>query len=164
MDLLTPGIGLIFWSTLIFIFLLIVLRKYAWKPILNAVKSREERIKGALESAEEVREEMARLKTDNELIIKEAKEERNQLLQEGREIKEKIIDVAKGQANDEAKKIIEAARVKIESEKEYAISEVRKQVAILSVEIAEKILKQKLADKRDQKQLIENYLKEIKLN
>ena len=164
MDLVTPGIGLIFWSTLIFIILLIVLKKYAWKPILNAVKSREERIKGALESAEEVREEMARLKTDNELIIKEAKEERNQLLQDAREIKEKLINDAKGQANDEAKKVIEAARIKIESEKESAISEIRKQVAILSVEVAEKILNQKLAETKDQKQLIENYLKEIKLN
>ena len=164
MSIVTPEIGTIFWTTLIFLILLVVLRKYAWIPILNAVKSREERIKSALDSAEEAREEMARLKADNELIIKEARTERNQLLQEARELKEKMIEDAKDQASSEGKKIIESARVRIRNEKDAAIAEIRNQVAELSVEIAERILKQKLADTGEQKKLIEQYLDEMKLN
>ena len=164
MDLVTPGIGLIFWSTLIFLILLIVLKKYAWKPVLNAVKGREERIKSALESAEEAREEMAKLKADNEVIVKEAKEERNKLIQEARSIKIKMIDDAKVLANEEANKIIETARVKINSEKEAAIMDLRKQVAEFSVEIAEKILKKKLEDTKEQRSLIEKSLDDLKLN
>lgn len=164
MDLVTPGIGLIFWSTLIFLLLLIVLKKYAWKPVLNAVKGREERIKSALESAEEAREEMAKLKADNEVILKEAKEERNNLIQEARSIKIKMIDDAKVLANEEANKIIETARVKINSEKEAAIMDLRRQVAEFSVEIAEKILKKKLEDTREQRSLIERSLDDLKLN
>ncbi len=164
MDLVTPGIGLIFWSTLIFLILLIVLKKYAWKPVLNAVKGREERIKSALESAEEAREEMAKLKADNEVIVKEAKEERNKLIQEARSIKIKMIDDAKVLANEEANKIIETARVKINSEKEAAIMDLRNQVAEFSVEIAEKILKKKLEDTNEQRSLIEKYMDDLKLN
>ena len=164
MDLVTPGIGLIFWSTLIFLILLIVLKKYAWKPVLNAVKGREERIKSALESAEEARAEMAKLKADNEVIVKEAKEERNKLIQEARSIKIKMVDDAKVLANEEANKIIETARVKINSEKEAAIMDLRKQVAEFSVEIAEKILKKKLEDTKEQRSLIEKSLDDLKLN
>ena len=164
MDLVTPGIGLIFWSTLIFLMLLIVLKKYAWKPVLNAVKGREERIKSALESAEEARAEMAKLKADNEVIVKEAKEERNKLIQEARSIKIKMIDDAKVQANEEANKIIETARVKINNEKEAAIMDLRKQVAEFSVEIAEKILKKKLENTKEQRSLIEKSLDDLKLN
>jgi len=164
MDLVTPGIGLIFWSTLIFLMLLIVLKRYAWKPVLNAVKGREERIKSALESAEEAKEEMTKLKADNEVIIKEAKEERNKLIQEARTIKLKIIDDAKVLANEEANKIIETARFKINSEKAAAIMDLRKQVAEFSVEIAEKILKKKLDNTSEQRSLIEKSLDDLKLN
>lgn len=164
MDLVTPGIGLIFWSTLIFLLLLVVLKKYAWTPVLKAVKGREERIKSALESAEEAKEEMAKLKADNEVIIKEAKGERNKLIQEARGIKHKMIEDAKGLADEEAKKIVESARVKIINEKEAAISDIRKQVAELSVEIAEKILKKTLEDTKEQKSLIESSLDDLKLN
>ncbi len=164
MDLVTPGIGLIFWSTIIFLLLLILLKKYAWTPVLKAVKGREERIKSALESAEEAKEEMAKLKADNEVIIKEAKEERNKLIQEARGIKVKMIEDAKGLANEEAKKIVESARVKINNEKEAAISDIRKQVAELSVEIAEKILRKTLEDTKEQKNLIESSLDDLKLN
>jgi len=164
MELVTPGIGLIFWTTLIFLLLLVLLRKYAWNPILKAVNAREERIKNALDSAEEAHQEMSRLKADNEIIIKKAKEERNKLLQEAREMKEKIINEAKKQSGEEARKIIETARLNIQAEKESAITEIRNQVAVLSVEIAEKILKRELADAKDQKKLIEEYLENIKLN
>lgn len=164
MELVTPGIGLIVWSTIIFGLLLILLKKFAWKPILNAVKAREERIKGALESAEEVKLEMEKLKADNEEILKEARNERNKLLSEARDIKEKMIVDAKTLANDEAKKIIETARLNIQSEKDAAISDLKKQVAFLSVDIAEKILQIKLKESKEQKQLIDKYLDKISIN
>ncbi|MCD6598625.1 MAG: F0F1 ATP synthase subunit B [Bacteroidales bacterium] len=164
MDLVTPGIGLIFWQVVTFLILLIILKKYAWKPVLNAVKAREERIKGALESAEEAKQEMKQLKADNEIIIKEAKDERNKLLQEARDIKNQMIEDGKNQAGDEAKKIITAAKLQIESEKNAAISEIKELVATLSVEIAEKILTKELDDKKDQQALIKSSLDDLKLN
>lgn len=164
MDLVTPGIGLIFWQIVAFLILLIVLKKYAWKPVLNAIKAREERIKGALASAEEAKKEMQKLKADNEIIIKEAKDERNKLLQEAREVKVHLIEDAKIQAGEEAKKMIHSAKLKIESEKEAAITEIKELVASLSVEIAEKILKKELDDKKDQQELIRSSLKDLKLN
>lgn len=164
MELVTPGIGLIVWSTIIFGLLLILLKKFAWKPILNAVKAREDRIKGALESAEEMKLEMEKLKVDNEVILKEARNERNKLLSEAREVKEKMISDAKTMANEETKKIIEMARLNIQSEKEAAISDIKKQVALLSVDIAGKILLKKLEESKEQKQLIERYLDKISIN
>ncbi len=164
MDLVTPGIGLIFWQVVSFLILLIILKKYAWKPVLNAVKAREERIKSALESAEEAKQEMKQLKADNEIIIKEAKNERNKLLQEARDIKNQMIEDGKNQAGDEAEKIITAAKLKIESEKNSAISEIKELVATLSVEIAEKILTKELDDKKDQQALIKSSLEDLKLN
>ncbi len=164
MDLVTPGIGLIFWQVIAFLVLLFVLKKYAWKPVLNAIKSREERIKGALASAEEAKEEMKKLKADNEVIIKEAKDERNKLLQEAREIKSQMIEDAKAQAGIESKKMIESAKLKIESEKDAAVSEIKKLVAVFSVDIAEKILKKELDDKKEQQALISSSLKDLKLN
>ncbi len=155
---------MIVWSTIIFSLLLVILKKYAWKPVINAVKAREERIKGALESAEEVKLEMEKLKADNEVIIGEAKAERNKLITEAREVKDKMIGEAKVQAGEEAKKIIEIARINIQNEKEAAITDIKKQVALLSVEIAEKILKQKLEEKDKQKELIDKYLKETSIN
>ncbi len=164
MELVTPGIGLIVWSTIIFGLLLILLKKFAWKPILNAVKAREDRIKGALESAEEMKLEMEKLKADNEVILKEARNERNKLLSDAREVKQKMISDAKTLAYEEAKKIIETARLNIQSEKEAAISGIKKQVALLSVDIAEKILLKKLEESKEQKQLIEEYLDKISIN
>jgi len=164
MNLVTPDIGQMFWATLIFLMLLILLKKFAWKPIMNAVKEREEKIKGALESAEEVKQEMEKLKADNEVIIKEARTERNKLLSEAREVKEKMIGDAKMQANEEAKKIIETARLNIQSEKDAAISDLKKQVAFLSVDIAEKILQKKLEESKEQKLLIDKYLDKISIN
>lgn len=131
---------------------------------MNAVKEREEKIKGALESAEEVKQEMGKLKADNEVIIKEARTERNKLLSEAREVKEKMIGDAKMQANKEAKKIIETARLNIQSEKDAAISDLKKQVALLSVDIAEKILQKKLEESNEQKELIDKYLDKISIN
>ncbi|HZJ19157.1 MAG TPA: F0F1 ATP synthase subunit B, partial [Pricia sp.] len=120
MDLVTPGIGLIFWSTLIFIILLILLKKYAWKPILDAVKTREESIQNALLSAEEAKKEMQNLQTDNQRILKEARAEREAMLKEAREIKDKMIADSKEQAKVEGDKMIKQAQSAIESEKKAA--------------------------------------------
>jgi len=157
-------IGTIFWSTLIFTLFFLILRKFAWKPILNAVKARDEMIKGSLESAEKAREEMKKLQTDNEAILRKAREERENILKEARDVRDKIINEAKDKAGDEAEKLIEKARQGIEREKNKALSEIHEQVAYLSVEIASKLLGEKLKESEQQNKLIDNYLKEIDLN
>lgn len=164
MDLVTPGIGLLFWTTLVFILLLSGLRIFAWKPILNAVKNREASIKSALEAAEKAKEEMKKLLTKNEEILQEAKAERDQLMKEAKEVKEKIINDAKEKAGLDANRLMELARQSIKNEKISAINELRQQVAILSVEIAEKILLEKLKDNKDQKELINRLIDNIKIN
>jgi F-type H+-transporting ATPase subunit b len=164
MDLVTPGIGLIFWTTLVFLLLLILLRVFAWKPILNAVNNREKSIKSALESAEKAKDEMKKLQKRNEEILREAKSERELIMKEAKEIKEKIITEAKDKAGQEANKLIELARQAIRNEKASAINELRQQVAVLSVEIAEKILREKLEKDKDQTKLINRLLDDIKIN
>jgi F-type H+-transporting ATPase subunit b len=163
-SLTTPAIGTIFWTTVIFGLFFIILAKFAWKPILNAVKARDEMIKGALESADKARQDMLKLQSDNEAILRKAREEREGILKESREIRDKLISEAKGKATEEAEKLIEKARVEIESEKRKALSEIREQVATLSVNIASKILGEKLKQSGEQEKLIDNYLKDIDLN
>ena len=157
------SIGLFFWQTIIFIFLILLLKKYAWKPILDAVNEREQGIKNALLSAEKAREEMASLQSDNEETLKKARLERDGLLNEAREIKQKLIDDAKNEANVEAKKIIIQAQETIESEKNAAIIDLKNQVADLSVEIAEKVLKEKLSDDKSQMNLVKELVKDVTL-
>jgi len=164
MELVTPGLGLIFWMVISFSVILFILKKFAWKPILKALKDREITIDTALKSADKAKEEMEQLKADNEKIIKEAKSERDNLLKDARQVKDKIISEAKQKAKSDAKKIIEDAKGKIESEKEAALDEIKNQVAGFSVEIAEKILKKKLEKSKDQKDLINELINEIKIN
>ena len=123
-SLATPAIGTIFWTTLIFAMFFILLRKFAWKPILNAVNARDEIIKGSLEAAEKARDEMKKLQADNETILRKAREERENILKDAREIRDKMINEAKGKAVDEAEKLIEKARQGIEREKDKALSEI----------------------------------------
>jgi len=163
-SLTTPAIGTIFWTTLIFGLFFLLLAKLGWKPILNAVKARDEMIKGSLESAERARLEMLKLQSDNETIIRKAREEREGILKEAREIRDKLIVEAKGKASEEAEKLIERARTGIESEKRKALTEIREQVAAISVEIASRILNEKLSQTDQQNKLIDNYLKEIDFN
>jgi F-type H+-transporting ATPase subunit b len=163
-SLTTPAIGTIFWTTLIFGLFFLILAKFAWKPILNAVKARDEMIKGSLESAEKARMEMLKLQSDNEAILRKAREEREGILKEAREVRDKLISEAKGKATAEAEKLIEKARTGIESEKRKALSEIREQVATLSVEIASKLLGEKLKQTGEQEKLIDKYLKEIDFN
>ena len=164
MELVTPGIGLVFWTIVIFSILLFLLKKFAWKPINNAVKNREESIRAALKAADKATEEMKKLQVDNQKIIKEARGERDLMLKEAKEVKETIISEAKGKAELEAKKLIETARLNIQSEKSSAINEIKEQVAILSVEIAEKLLRDQLKDDKTRAALMDKLLDDINLN
>ena len=164
MELVTPEIGLIFWTTIVFLILLIVLKKYAWKPILSAVDERNKSIEDALKAADKAKNEMQALNTDNERILMEAKKERDALLKEGREIKDNIIAEAKDKAKVEADKILTTAKEQINNEKMKAITELKNQVAEISIDIAEKILKSELSDTNKQKELIAEALKSNELN
>ena len=158
------SIGLFFWQTVLFLALLFLLRKYAWKPILNAVNEREEGIREALESADNAKLEMENLQADNQKLLKEARLEREAMLKEARDIKNKMIEDAKGEAQTQANKMIAQAQAAIESEKKAAISELKNQVASLSLLIAEKVVREELSNKDKQIKLVETMLGEAKLN
>lgn len=164
MDLVTPGFGLIFWTSVVFIILLVLLKRMAWTPILNNVDARNKSIEDALEAAKNARDEMSNLKADNDRILKEARAERDEMLKEARELKANIISEAKNAAKDEADKMIASAKVVIENEKAGAISELKNTVGALSVDIAEKVLRAELKDVDKQNALIADMLKDIKLN
>ena len=164
MELVTPEIGLIFWTTVVFSLLLLVLKKYAWKPILSAVDERNKSIEDALKAADKAKEEMLSLNADNERILMEAKKERDILLKEGREIKDSIIAEAKDKAKVDAEKILTTAKEQIINEKMKAITELKNQVANLSIEIAEKILKSELQDLNKQKELVTTAIANKDLN
>jgi len=163
-SLVEPGIGLIFWTSLTFLLLVGILGKYAWKPILKAIKTREEGITAALASAENALKDMRELKAANELILNQARTERDALLKEARETKDSIVAEAKQKAQGESDRILNTAREQIANEKNAAISELKKQVAILSIEIAEKILKSELSNDEKQKALVSNLMKDVNLN
>ncbi len=164
MQLVTPGIGLVFWMLLSFTIVFLVLRKFAWKPILNILKEREDSIDKALKAAEEAKLEMQKLQANNEQIIAEARRQADAIIKEAREMKEKIISEAKLQASAEGDKIIKAAQNIIENEKIQAMNEIRNQIAEFSVLIAEKIIQKELADKNKQKEYINMLLNDLKLN
>ena len=157
------SIGLFFWQTVVFVLLIFLLKKFAWKPILDAINEREDGIRSALKSAEKAREEMASLQSENEDTLKKARLERDGLLKEAREIKQKLIEEAKNEANKEAKKIIIQAQETIESEKNAAIVDLKNQVANLSIEIAEKVLKEKLSEDKAQMNLVKELVKDVTL-
>jgi len=158
------SVGLFFWQSLLFIALILLLKKFAWGPILSAVEEREEGIKAALALAEKAKEEMQALNADNERILAEARIERDILLKEAREMKDKIVSEAKDQANTEADKILLSAKEQINNEKLKAITELKNQVADMSIDIAEKILRSELSDVNKQKELVAQVLKSNELN
>lgn len=164
MDLVTPAIGLVFWTTITFIILLVLLRKYAWKPILTMVKEREQTIEQSLAQADKAREEMARLKADNDRILKEARQERDTILKEAREMKDNIITEAKDKAGEEANGIVAQAREQIQNEKMAVLTDLKNQVAEMSIEIAEKVLEKELENKDKQSALVKDQLAEFKFN
>jgi len=156
--------GLFFWQLLIFVGLIFLLKKFAWKPILDAVNDREEGIKTALLSAENARKEMQNLQSDNQRILQEARAERDAMMKEAREIKEKMIADSKNEAQAAGQKMIEQAKAAIESEKNAAMAELKSHVSSLSLEIAEKLLKDELSNKDAQVKLVEKMLGDTKLN
>jgi F-type H+-transporting ATPase subunit b len=164
MELVTPQIGLIFWTALSFLILLLLLKKLAWTPILGAVKEREASIKDALASAENARNEMANLQAGNQRILQEARLERDEMFKEARDIKSSIVADAKNAAKAEADVIISSAKALIETEKIAAITELKSTVGALSVDIAEKVLKAELHDAEKQNAYIAEMLKDVKLN
>jgi F-type H+-transporting ATPase subunit b len=164
MELVQPSIGLIFWMSVSFLIILFLLKKFAWKPILTMIKERENSIEQALESAERAKEEMKALQSSNERILAEARSERDAMLKEAREIREKMIVDAKGLANKEGERMLASARENIQNEKMAAITELKNQVATLSIEIAEKILKSELSSDEKQKSLVNTLLKDVNLN
>lgn len=164
MDLITPGLGLVFWSIITFLILLLVLKKFAWKPILGAVDERESGIKNALEAADMARREMENLKADNERILNEARAERETMMKEARDIKNKMVSDAKEEAQQQATKMIAQAQEAIENEKRSAMAELKNHVASLSIEIAEKVVRQELGNKDKQLELVESMLSDAKLN
>jgi F-type H+-transporting ATPase subunit b len=164
MELLTPGTGLIIWQLIIFVALVFLLSKLAWKPIINSLKEREGSIQSALDTAERARAEMSQLKSDNEKLLKEAREERDKMLKEARDIANRLKDEAQTDAKKSAEKILAEARAAINVEKEAAMRDVRAQVALFSLEVAEKLMKKNLASDKEQKTLVEGYIKDLKLN
>ncbi|MGV6828350.1 MAG: F0F1 ATP synthase subunit B [Flavobacteriales bacterium] len=164
MELIKPELGLIFWTTLSFLFLLFILKKFAWKPIVGTLNDREQAIKNALDAAEKAKLEMQNLQADNKNLLKEAREQRETMINEAREIKEKMIADAKEEAKIEANKMIENAKIAIESEKKSALTNIKNQVASLSIEIAEKVVKEELSNKDKQLKLVEDSLEKVTLN
>jgi F-type H+-transporting ATPase subunit b len=164
MQLLTPGVGLIIWQLIVFVLLFFLLSKLAWKPIINSLKDRERSIQDALDTAEKARLEMSQLKSDNEKLLKEAREERDRILREARDISSKLKDEAQHDAKKTADKIIEEARAAINIEKQAALRDVKAQVAMISIEIAEKLMKKNLSDDKAQKDLVQGYVKDLKVN
>ncbi len=160
MELVTPALGLIFWTTVVFLLLLLLLKKFAWKPILSAVEERNNLINDSLQAAEKARDEMSELNSNNEKIIAQAKIDRDGLLKEAREMKSQIISQAKDQAVLEAEKLVNSAKEQISNEKMKALTELKNHVADLSIEMAEKILSNELSDASKQKELITRSLKE----
>ncbi|MFO7720237.1 MAG: F0F1 ATP synthase subunit B [Gillisia sp.] len=164
MDLITPDIGLFFWHSVVFLVLILLMAKFAWKPILGAVKEREDSINDALSSAENAKKEMQNLKADNEKLLKEARIERDALIREAREIKDKMIADAGTEAQEKANHIVAQAQITIQNEKNAAMADIKNQVASLSIEIAEKVVREELSNKDKQRKLVESMLDDVKLN
>ena len=164
MELVTPGIGLIFWQTVTFIVVLFLLSKFAWKPIMASLRQREDSIESALRMADQAKLEMQALKADNEKLLQEARIERDRILREASEAGNAIVEQAKSRANEEGTRMVANARQAIENEKKAALTEVKNTAAALSIEIAERILKRELANPQAQQSLVNDYIKEVNLN
>jgi F-type H+-transporting ATPase subunit b len=164
MDLILPDLGLLFWTSLVFALLLIILAKFVWKPILSAVNEREQKIADSLELAEKTQAEMKALQAQNENLLKEARAERDAIVKDAKEVATKMVDDSKAVAKVEAEKIMISAREAINSEKVAAISELKIQVATFSLEIAEKIVRGELSSDDKQKVLAEKLAADVNMN
>jgi F-type H+-transporting ATPase subunit b len=163
MELVTPELGLVFWTTVSFLILFFLLAKFAWKPIIGAIDERERFIESALLKAEAAKEEMSRLTNENEALLKQARVERDAILAEAKKVKDQIISDAKEAAHTEGARQIELARIEINNQKAIAMADVKNQVASLSLEIAEKVLRKQFEDQQKQDELVSQLLKEVKL-
>ncbi|HOI32405.1 MAG: F0F1 ATP synthase subunit B [Bacteroidales bacterium] len=164
MELVNPGFGLIFWMTLAFGAVFFILKKFAWPTIIQALKDREKHIEEALLAADRAHEEMKKLQIDNEALLKKAKEERDQLMMEARKLRDKMLDEARLKANDEADRIVENAKVRIENERKAAITDIKNQIAEISIDIAEMVLREKMKSSDAQKAYIEKLIDDKQLN
>lgn len=164
MELLLPKLGLFFWNLVAFLVVFFILKKYAWKPILNSLNDREKGIADSLETAQKVKAEMAQLKNENEMLMAKAREERSQLLKEAREARDKIVSEAKEMAKVEANKIIIDAQAAITQQKMAALTEVKNQVGNLVIEVSEKVLRRELSNKSEQEAYINVLANEVKFN
>jgi len=164
MQLITPDIGLLFWMLIVFGTVLFVLTKYAWKPIMKGIHQRESTIEKALEAANEAKKEMLKLKAGNEQLLREAKDERDALMRDARKMKDAILDETHARAAEESQRILENARENIQFEKMAAINELKNQIAVISIEIAEKLIGKELEDREKQQLLTDKLLKEVKIN
>jgi F-type H+-transporting ATPase subunit b len=159
-----PGVGLIFWTSIIFIILLLILGKVAWKPINKMINNRNQSIEDALNMAEKAREEMKQLKAGNEQIMIEARIERDNILKEARKLKEQIVAEAKQEAGKEVEKLKKNASMEIAAQKAAAVEEIRNQVLDLSILVAEKVIRREVKDKKDNQVLVDDILKDVKFN
>ena len=164
MDLVTPGIGLIFWMTLVFALLLFILKKFAWIPILRALKSREQNISDSLDLARKTRDDMNKLQANNEALLIEARTQRENIITEANKLKSEIINDAKAKAQSEANRLVEEALISIENERRSALKEIKTQVAELSIQIAEKVISAELSDKEKQSKIVEKQIENLNLN
>ena len=164
MQLLTPSIGLLFWTLLAFIIVFVLLKKYAWGPILNSLNQREKTIADSLESAQRVKAEMVQLKSENEALMARAREERSAMLKEAKETKDRIISEAREQAKVEGNKLIAEAQQAINAQKMAALTEVKNQVGKLVLEVTEKVLRKELSTQQAQEAHIQGLVQEVKLN
>ena len=164
MDLLIPEVGLVVFQTIAFLLLMFLLSKFAWKPVLAAIKEREQSIDDALNKAELAKQEMARLTSQNEELMKQARAERDEILKEAKVLKDSIVNEAKTSAQTEGAKLIEKARIEIENQKKAALAELKGQVSALSLDIAERVLRSQLDDKAKQQDLVASLLKDVELN
>ena len=164
MELVKPDFGLVFWMTVSFLIVVFLMRKFAWGPILSSLKERETSIEEALNAARKAKEEVAGMKAENERILMEARNERDKILKEARETKDMIVNEARAKAQTEGDRMINIARETIQNEKMAAITELKNQVATLSIEIAEKVIRQQLSNDEKQKTLVQDLLKDVKMN
>ncbi|WP_268035585.1 F0F1 ATP synthase subunit B [Algoriphagus sp. PAP.12] len=164
MDLISPSSGLIFWQLFGFLALLFILIKFAWKPMLAALEERESTIDNALKAAEQARNDMANLKAENEKLLAEARLERDTILKKAHDASAKMIEEAKVEAGKQGAQMIENAKAVIETEKKAALAEVKTQVATLTLEVTEKLLRKNLSDEKAQKDLVDGFVNELKLN
>jgi len=164
MELITPGLGLIFWMALPFLILLLILRKFAWKPILKSLKDRETSIHDALHAADRAKEEMKQLQFSNEELLHQAKDERDAILSDARKVCDVIIEESKEKAKEEAARIIASAKENIENEKMAAMTDLKNQLAELSLEIAAKVLQHELADVKEQETYVKQQMDKVHFN